>query len=115
VGNQKKKEPVIIKNPLPNINDSNSTLCSVGLSGIGTNLLCHRYLCEKAHVAIKLYGPHIAALSRLPLLNPTGSFAFCCTPINLGQRGVFSYTTTRNLTFYPALGVLCSSPQAQRS
>jgi hypothetical protein len=31
-------------------------LCvTFGLSVIGTNLLCHRYLCEKARVMIKLY------------------------------------------------------------
>jgi hypothetical protein len=29
-----------------------------GLSMIGTNLLCHRYLVEKARVMIKLYGAH---------------------------------------------------------
>ena len=31
-------------------------LASFGLSVIGTNLLCHRYLVEKARVMIKLYG-----------------------------------------------------------
>ena len=31
-------------------------LAAYGLSGIGTNLLCHRYLVEKARVMIKLYG-----------------------------------------------------------
>jgi hypothetical protein len=28
---------------------------TTGLSCIGTNILCHRYLCEKARVMIKLY------------------------------------------------------------
>jgi hypothetical protein len=28
-----------------------------GLSGIGTNLLCHRYLCEKARAITSLYPP----------------------------------------------------------
>jgi hypothetical protein len=31
-------------------------LASFGLSVIGTNLLCHRYLIEKARVMIKMYG-----------------------------------------------------------
>jgi hypothetical protein len=30
-------------------------LATFGLSCIGTNLLCHRYLCEKARIMIKLY------------------------------------------------------------
>ena len=30
-----------------------SLLVSHGLSGIGTNLLCHRYLCEKARVMLE--------------------------------------------------------------
>jgi hypothetical protein len=33
-------------------------IAAFGLSGIGTNLLCHRYLVEKARVMIKLYGTH---------------------------------------------------------
>ena len=33
-------------------------LATLGLSGIATNLLCHRYLVEKARVMIKLYVNH---------------------------------------------------------
>jgi hypothetical protein len=33
-------------------------LVSLGLSLIGTNLLCHRYLCEKARIMIKMYDLH---------------------------------------------------------
>jgi hypothetical protein len=32
-------------------------LASFGLSTIGTNLLCHRHLCEKARIMIKMYDP----------------------------------------------------------
>jgi hypothetical protein len=32
-------------------------LASFSLSIIATNLLCHRHLCEKARIMIKLYGP----------------------------------------------------------
>jgi hypothetical protein len=40
-------------------------LVSQGLSIVGTNLLCHRYLCEKARVMINLY-----ALPPPPLFSP---------------------------------------------
>jgi hypothetical protein len=41
-----------------------------GLSVIGTNLLCHRYLVEKARVMIKLYGTSTSTLmSHVPTLD----------------------------------------------
>jgi hypothetical protein len=44
-------------------------LASFGLSVIGTNILCHRYLVEKARVMIKLYGTH----TRTPSSTPSAS------------------------------------------
>ena len=46
-------------------------LASIGLSVIGTNLLCHRYLVEKARVMIKLYGTstlmsHVSSFASVP-------------------------------------------------
>jgi hypothetical protein len=41
-----------------------SFLASSGLSIIGTNLLCHRYLVEKARVMIKLYGTSATHIPR---------------------------------------------------
>ena len=50
-------------------------LASFGLSVIGTNLLCHRYLVEKARVMIKLYGTstlisHVPPLDLPPETHP---------------------------------------------
>ena len=44
---------------------------TIGLSLIGTNLLCHRYLVEKARVMIKLCGTHELFLQAL-----TSNFSF---------------------------------------
>ena len=48
-------------------------LATFGLSVIGTNLLCHRYLVEKARVMIKLYGtsalaPCVSFFASTPLM-----------------------------------------------
>jgi hypothetical protein len=55
-----------------------------GLSGIGTNLLCHRYLFEKARVMISLYAllSPVPLSPLLPILTPiqhTRMFLPCCS------------------------------------
>jgi hypothetical protein len=55
-------------------------LVSNGLSGIGTNILCHRYLCEKARVMISLYAsppssPPSRSLYSHPFVNTLAHFA----------------------------------------
>ena len=54
-----------------------SLLVSHGLSMIGTNLLCHRYLCEKARVMISLYA---LLPSPLPLSPPSSSLHHQASP-----------------------------------
>jgi hypothetical protein len=57
-------------------------LClTFGLSLIGTNLLCHRYLCEKARIMIKLYvGRDVSRHSVFADLTPLA--LFCNNSLN---------------------------------
>ena len=55
-------------------------LATGGMSIIGTNLLCHRYLVEKARVMIKLYVTHelFPYLSSPPPCPPLKHVVFMC-------------------------------------
>ena len=62
-----------------------SLLASGGLSVIGTNLLCHRYLVEKARVMIKLYGTstlisHAPSLDLPPETHPESRVSLMSLP-----------------------------------
>jgi hypothetical protein len=50
-----------------------------GLSIIGTNLLCHRYLCEKARIMIKLYVGRALSSHPAPRYSDT-PLHYCVTP-----------------------------------
>ena len=64
-------------------------LASFGLSMIGTNLLCHRYLVEKARVMIKLYG--------IPHSCPMSHFWIC--PLKPISNHVFSLLSLSSIVF----------------
>jgi hypothetical protein len=80
-----------------------SLLVSHGLSIIGTNILCHRYLCEKARVMISMYAS--STLPRLPLLpcHPPIDPPLLSAPIHAMLHVLPHCSLTRNNTNDPSV------------
>ena len=65
-----------------------STFLTAGISVVGTNLLCHRYLLQKAKVMVKMSVSILRIKS--PFLQPLSTFPTCLTsPDQLSQPALY--------------------------